>query len=479
MRLVTKIVLPIVTFSLLLMGFIALYSEQAIRNSLIREEFFDVRELVISQAIQHLRAEDFTNPDSEEGRRNFLTFLQDTTDPTTARLTVWNTDRRVIFSDLPSLIGRTASDHPDLTRVLASGQPEYVVRQKDDADFVQTDVGQFVDIFVPISLGGRVRGVAEVHSVVGAVLAPVSRQLGAIFWILAVGTLLLIAFILLTAQFFLGAPLRRIGVFISEVAEGKFDNKLKIRSRDEIGRLGGELNRMSDGLKRLQELRNEFVFIASHELRAPVTVINGYLSLLDELGGGAVTPEASKYIENVKTANGRLAQLVNDILDIARSEAGKLSVEVSPCDLSEAVRAIVAEQRLPAESKKQEVEYLAAGASPVLADAGRLKEVMANLLTNAIKYTPEGGRITVRHEAADGEIITHVQDTGYGIAAEEQKQVFEKFFRSGERVIRSAPGTGLGLFITKQLVERMGGRIWFRSEAGKGTTFSFALKAVR
>lgn len=478
MKLVSKIVLPIVLFVLFLLGFIAVYSQRSLRAALIRDEFLTVREMVLGQAAQHLHEEDFTAPDTERARRDFMTFLQDVADPTTARVTFWNVDSRIIFSDLPSIIGSFSPGREDLKRVLAGNGPEYAVWSRDTGNPMQTDVGEYVDIIVPMSFSGRLRGVVEVHSVVGAVLAPIGREMRTASYLLILGALLLLAVILLTAQRFIGSPLRKIGAFIADIGSGRFDRKIEIRSRDEIGELGDELNRMSVGLKRLEELRNEFVFIASHELRAPVTVIGGYLSLLEDLGQGAVTPSAEKYLENIRSANGRLAQLVSDILNIARSEAGKLQVAVAPCELEAEIRSIIGEQGLAAEKKKMSVIYEPAAAGMVLADSGRLKEVIANLLTNAIKYTPEGGKVTVRHEAIDGEVVTHVEDTGYGIPAEEQKQVFEKFFRSGEREIRSAPGTGLGLFITKQLVLRMGGRIWFRSEIGKGSTFSFSLKYV-
>ncbi|HSD12535.1 MAG TPA: HAMP domain-containing sensor histidine kinase, partial [Patescibacteria group bacterium] len=186
-----------------------------------------------------------------------------------------------------------------------------------------------------------------------------------------------------------------------------------------------------------------------------------------------------RFLDNATKANDRLVQLVDDILDIARSDAGKLNISVSACDLSENIAAVVAEQKVLADAKKIMLAYARPGKPVrVMADDVRLKEVLVNLVSNAVKYSPEGAAVTISHQRKNGNVVTHVRDSGFGIPKKDQVHVFEKFFRSDEGRIKGIAGTGLGLFITKQLVEKMNGKIWFSSTEGKGSTFSFSLKAA-
>ena len=236
---------------------------------------------------------------------------------------------------------------------------------------------------------------------------------------------------------------------------------------------------MAAGLKQLQELKNEFTFIAAHELRTPVTAIKGFLSMVFEGDAGALSDKLKQYLDPVRQANDRLIQLVNDILEIARSEAGRLKIEVSPCDMEKCVQSILTEVKPLADEKKIALQYEALPNIPqVLADELRLKEVITNFISNAIKYNNEGGWVKISHELKGDMLITNVADNGFGMSREEQNKVFEKFFRSDAAKIKSIQGTGLGLFITKELVDKMGGKIWFSSEEGKGTTFSFSLKVI-
>jgi signal transduction histidine kinase len=351
------------------------------------------------------------------------------------------------------------------------------VQAKDDEYPRQTDVGEFLDIYIPVTAAGKIAGAVEVHSVIGAVLLPMQRQVRELLYLLIVGTMLLIAVLFAVAQVVIVTPMRKVRGFVTAVESGDFDAKLDIRSKDEMGELSASLNRMAAGLRRLQELKNEFVFLASHELRAPVTVIKGYLALIEEDEIACLSKETRAYLVNIEKAGDRLGRLVDDLLEVARSEAGKLGVSVRPCDLSQVILGIIDEQKVLAEKKRISVAYDRPDSVPkVLADEDRLKEVLANLLSNAVKYSPEDTAIKVYHELRDGTVVTSVRDAGFGIPAKEQGYVFEKFFRSGTRKVRDMPGTGLGLFISKQLVEKMDGKIWFSSKEGGGTTFSFALK---
>ncbi len=296
-------------------------------------------------------------------------------------------------------------------------------------------------------------------------------------------TLFSILAVLLIAPIFasrLVEPIHQLEEGAFQIGEGNFEKRVRIDTRDELEELGEAFNKMAQGLQRLQELKNEFVFIAAHELRTPVTAIKGYLSMIREGSAGKLSDTMKEFIEPVWRANDRLIQLVNDILEIARSEAGRMKIEVSPASLRESIEAILVELKPLAEEKRVSISYDATQDLPqILADPARLKEIVTNLVSNAIKYNRAGGRVKIYYEIEPQFVVTHVEDNGIGMSQEAQKHLFEKFFRAETREVRSVTGTGLGLFITKELVEKMNGKIWFRSEEGRGSRFSFSLPRVK
>ncbi|OGZ99274.1 MAG: hypothetical protein A3C07_00470 [Candidatus Sungbacteria bacterium RIFCSPHIGHO2_02_FULL_47_11] len=270
-------------------------------------------------------------------------------------------------------------------------------------------------------------------------------------------------------------PIRMLAEGVREIEKGKLDKRVEIKTQDELEELGVAFNRMAEGLKRLQELQNEFTFIAAHELRSPVTVIRGYISLAMRDKNG-IPENVREYLLEADKANQRLLQLVQDLLEAARSEAGKIVIKVQPLVLKESIQAVLAEMKSLADEKSVALSFECPETLPkVLADDGRLKEIMVNLVGNAIKYSNPGGNVLITHEVRGHELITHVKDDGFGISHEAQKRLFEKFYRVHSEKTRDIPGTGLGLFIVKELVGRMGGNVWVESDEGKGSTFSFSL----
>jgi len=274
-------------------------------------------------------------------------------------------------------------------------------------------------------------------------------------------------------------PIRQLEEGAREIEKGNFEQQVKITTKDELEELGNAFNGMAKGLKRLKELQEEFVFIAAHDLRAPVTVIKGYLSMIFEGDAGPLSKKMRGYLDETQIANLRLVKLVEDLLEVARSEAGRIVIEVKPIDIRESIGQTIRELKPLANKKSITLEYdMPPDLTHVLADSERVVEVMANLVSNAIKYTPEGGEVQVFHKTKGREVITHVKDNGLGIAKEAQKKIFEKFYRVKSKETQEIGGTGLGLFIVKQLVEKMNGKIWFQSVKGKGSTFSFSLSST-
>ena len=270
-------------------------------------------------------------------------------------------------------------------------------------------------------------------------------------------------------------PLRQLTLATAEVGQGKFDVTLPTAGQDEVGELARSFGVMTQGLKELERLKDEFVFIAAHELRTPVTAIRGYAEMLGD-ASKELPEQAKEFVLRLQQSGGRLAMLVNDLLEVARSQAGRLKVQTSPQDLVAIITATLAELKPLAEEKRHTISFLPpAPLPPVLADKDKLQEVMVNLVGNAIKYTPPQGKVEVGLKVAGQSIITWVKDNGIGIGPDDQAKLFQRFFRVESDETRHIQGTGLGLFIVRQIVEHMNGKIWVESEKGQGSTFYFSL----
>ncbi|MBI4812690.1 sensor histidine kinase [Candidatus Falkowbacteria bacterium] len=305
-----------------------------------------------------------------------------------------------------------------------------------------------------------------------AIIETIMKQI-VIFSFFSLVIVLLVIFLIISELIW---PIRKLEEGVRAMGAGNFDYRVKIKTGDELEDLGGAFNLLGEALKQVQTLRNEFVFIAAHELRAPVTVIKGYLSMIAGGAMGRVPARIEEALVPINKAGEGLGKLVDDLLQVARSEAGKIEIKVKPVDLVEETKSVLAELKILADEKFIETIYNPQNDLPnILADQGKLREILKNLVDNAIKYTLGKGTITVNHEIKDKMLITHVRDTGIGITKENQLKLFEKFSRIKAEGTESIPGTGLGLWIIKQLVEKMNGKIWVVSERDNGSTFSFSL----
>jgi signal transduction histidine kinase len=234
---------------------------------------------------------------------------------------------------------------------------------------------------------------------------------------------------------------------------------------ESVQRLLAEQN---ERLRELDGLKDEFVSLVSHELRTPLTSIRGYLEIL--LADGVLGDEHRRYLGIVDRNSERLLHLISDLLFLAQVDAGKLDFELGPVDLEEIVEECV-ETSLPTAGAKGIALTARTERVPKLqGDRARLVQVLDNLVSNALKFTPSGGRVEVRLQAVDGAAVVEIEDTGLGLAEDEQDKLFERFFRSSRAAENAIPGTGLGLAIAKAIVERHGGRIELDSTLNVGTT---------
>jgi signal transduction histidine kinase len=238
-------------------------------------------------------------------------------------------------------------------------------------------------------------------------------------------------------------------------------------------------------VQRANLAKSEFVSFVAHELKNPMTSIKGYTELLAGGAVGQVNEMQANFLHTIHTNVERMSTLVSDLNDNSKIEAGRLRLDYKAMDLSELVDEVSRSTRRQIEDKKQTLKVqLPSSLPPVWADRTRVAQILVNLVSNANKYTLEGGAITLAGEAVQNQWeaggasrVVHiwVQDNGIGISPEDQLRIFQKFFRSEDSKARESPGTGLGLNITKSLVEMQGGRIWFESEFRKGTTFHFTI----
>lgn len=228
-------------------------------------------------------------------------------------------------------------------------------------------------------------------------------------------------------------------------------------------------------LRRLERVRQDFVANVSHEFKTPLTAIQGFAETL--LGGALEDPRSNRrFLEIIREHAARLARLTDDLLKLARIEAGKLEVQFSAVSVLELVERCAEITLLQASRKQIVLEIDVPAELPaVRGDTMLLREVLQNLLDNAIQYTPEGGRIRVSARAGEHEVILTVADTGIGIPLADQERIFERFYRVDAARSREAGGTGLGLSIAKHIVETHGGRLWVESEVGHGSAFSFSV----
>jgi PAS domain S-box-containing protein len=234
--------------------------------------------------------------------------------------------------------------------------------------------------------------------------------------------------------------------------------------------------------REVDRMKTEFVSLVSHELRTPLTSIKGYVDLLLDGDAGEVTADQRDFLGVVRSNADRLMALINDLLDISRIESGKVELRRAALDVAGLIAGAVGSLRPQFEAKGQRLHLdLPAALPAVWADADRVTQILINLLSNAHKYTPAGGEIAVSAMLdGDGDTIrVAVRDTGIGLTAEEQAQLFTKFFRARNRTTEEVGGTGLGLAITRSLVEMHGGQMDVASAPGQGSTFGFTLPPAR
>jgi len=267
-------------------------------------------------------------------------------------------------------------------------------------------------------------------------------------------------------------PLRKLKAAAQGIAGGDLSQRVDIKSKDELGDLGRAFNEMAEHLSRAEELRRNMTADIAHELRTPLSVIRGNLEAIAD----GVFPPTKENVASIHREAVLLSRLVDDLQELALAEAGQLRIEPELTDVSSLIERVVTNVAPRAESEGiSMVTDLAPELPLVSVDSQRIGQVVSNLVDNALRHSPEGGKVTVRTRLIGEAVQVDVVDQGPGVSPEELSLVFERFYRGDKTRSRATGGAGLGLAIVKQLVEAHGGRVWVESTEGQGATFSFTL----
>ena len=278
-------------------------------------------------------------------------------------------------------------------------------------------------------------------------------------------------------------PIQKLTRAAEKVASGDFSAKVVNPSRDEIGTLTRTFNSMAnqlegniDSLKRSEKMRREFVANVSHELRTPITSIKSYAETLQDAGGSLDRDTEQHFLDVIVNESDRMTKIVQDLLTLSRFDAGSISIDVQPFSFEKSVKDVYSAQLLEAQRRRHEFSLeFKSRMDDIVGDRARIEQVLINMVSNAIKYTHDGGRIRMTAGQDGNEVWCTVRDNGIGIPKEDLDHIFERFYRVDKARSRESGGTGLGLSIAYEIVERHGGRFEVKSQPGRGTTITVRL----
>ncbi|NPV52987.1 MAG: HAMP domain-containing protein [Firmicutes bacterium] len=415
---------------------------------------------------------------------------------------------RLVHEDIQRILaGEVVLRRAPLSRVMRHMQPRMPLPGEGGISLVDQQV---ISAGIPVWRGPEVVGGIILNSPVRGILAATTQLRRYILYagLAALAISLLLAYSLSRR---ISLPIRQMSEATARMARGDFKGRVPVgmdadahedrgiamnRGGDEITELARSFNHMAEQLGRIEENRREFVANVSHELRAPLTTIRGFIQALID---GTVEDEEQreKYLRLIRDEAIRMNRLLSDLLDLSRLEAGKIRMELAPVSLKEIIESAVAKVALRAASAGITIEDRVPaepdGLPFVMADGDRIEQVLTNLIDNAIHATPAGGRITLsaavvppfpfiprKQQAAPASYVrVSVRDTGKGIPAEDLPFVWERFYKVDKARSRAeGVGTGIGLAIVKQIVEAHGGEVGVESEVGRGSEFWFTLRAA-
>ena len=420
-------------------------------------------------------------------------------------LVVFFANGSISFSDLSLQVAAKAQLYGNSIWIIDSVGMPWLMNDPSERTVVdREDIERYYnDMIVELNKGNTVRKITEANNIfntpVLTVATPVLQNdkiVGYVFVhkqiyemdqslmamyrqiVLAAGLAALIGMVL--TYFFSKSMLRPLGVVTlgaKQLAKGDFDIHLRVSSQDEIGQLANTFNSVAADLKRYEAARENLIANVSHELRSPLTSIQGLIQA--SLDGTIEKDEIDHYLEVVLDESKRLNLLITDMLDLAKIESGQFPMQMEEVELNELMRRVLIsfESKINAKHLEVEAEF-AEDKTFVLADMNRLTQVLHNIIENAIKFVPDGGRLKLGTEIYDKTVWVSVNNSGEPIAQEELPYLFDRFYKIDKSHTREKEGTGIGLSIVKNILKAHGQKIWVTSNAQDGTTFTFTLKKI-
>lgn len=387
------------------------------------------------QSIQHLPIGIFANENQQNINQAFDLFFNEIKLQDIIRVKIYNLNGVIIYSDEKKLVGQYFDTNEKLKKALNGETVIEVEDTKGEENKFEEEYSSLLEVYMPHYENGVQVGVIEFYYNISKLISGVELMKKTIYSIVISVSLFLI--------------------IILRVIFKSTTNRIKDAQLKE-----------SNSIKEAARLKDEFVFLAAHELRTPATLIKGYIDMAESYN------EYPKYMQKISITNEELLLLVEDLLKVAKSDSGKTTVDLEPLNIEEAINNSIHKFIDFSKENGIEISYIKKKGLPnIIANKKKLEEVLNNLISNALKYNKPNGKIRISHEVTLNKVITHISDTGLGIKKEDMEKLFGRFFR-GHTEERDVSGTGLGLFIVKELVNRMGGEIRVESEYGRGSTFS-------
>ncbi|NLJ40923.1 MAG: cell wall metabolism sensor histidine kinase WalK [Clostridiales bacterium] len=328
---------------------------------------------------------------------------------------------------------------------------------------------------LPLKLDQRIKGAIFFHTPVQGINQILYGLYGDI-WKAVLFSAVFSAILLYWNSRRISKPLSQMNEVSREIAKGNYNRRIQVKNNDETGQLALSFNAMAESLKNVESMRRTFVANVSHELRSPLTSVKGYIQgILDN----TFDPEdQKKYLSIALEETERLNKLINELLDLSQIESGQVALNITSFEINEQIRRLLIAREGKINAKEMEIKIdFENERSLVNADVDRIRQVIINLLDNAIKFNKFGGRIVIKTWENRGKVYVKIQDEGPGIPSEEIAKIWDRFYQIDKSRSAGERGTGLGLSIVKRIIEEHGEKIWVNSTVGEGTIFIFSLQA--
>ncbi|MGH7831618.1 MAG: sensor histidine kinase, partial [Candidatus Binatia bacterium] len=396
MKSVYKTIVPVFLALIVVIFAVAFLSEHQLKAALINEEFLKIEELISRKIPQYLEERHFQYSYNSASQKHFRYFSEEIKSPSLARITIWDRNHIIVFSDLKPVIAFHAPRHPDLKRLFSEERSFFTMRDTDIHTPTQSQVGEFLDIYVPVRLSGKVVGAVQVHSVIAAIVLPIDRQSSRVTYIL----------------FASGISILVVVYFLAKHLKEERDRHKAAAVRN--AELYERSKEQASELEKARQIQTDFAAMIVHDLRSPLTSIIGTAALLKEGLLGPLNHDQRRWLSKMESSSRTMVDLVSDFLDISKLEAGEVNLDKRKVDLNQLVQESLDNHVLLAKDKRVSLASRLDTALPrIQVDPSRLDQVLNNLLSNALKFTPEGGEIEVgtSRQDRDGTKIW-VKDSG-------------------------------------------------------------------